>query len=109
MVSLFKSDWEAARRGRRIQYYNNFLVKLTAKKLNLRADGANTVLMGRVAIPKRNPNVKAAAEIVAYRYLKRSASNFYEMLEKMTVKAYIAYIHKNTDKAGKVPIPGRKT
>lgn len=88
------------------EFFNSTLVQMTARKLNLTADVANSMLMSRVAVPTRGNKGKATSEMVAYRYLKRSVSHFFEMLAKTAVKAYVNFIHEHTDMGGRVSMPG---
>lgn len=92
-----KSEWAEAEQAWKTypatEYFNTTLVRLTARKLYLTAEGAHAVLIGRVSVPTRGNKGKATTEMVAYRYLKRSVSPFFEMLGKTAVKAYVAYIH----------------
>lgn len=44
--------------------------------------------------------------MVAYRYLKRSVSHFFEMQGKTAVKAQVRLIHDKTDLGSRVPMPG---
>lgn len=105
-----KSKWVAAESAWQAypvrEFYNSTLVRMAARKLNLTTDGANSMLMSRVAVPTRGNKVKATSKMVAYRYLKRRVSQFFEMLGKTAVKAYVNFIHERTDMGGRVPMPG---
>lgn len=84
------------------------LVKLVCERLGLTEAEANAKLLTRIPSGKRKDS-KAPATIVAYRYLKRAISHFYENLGKGAVKAFVSSINESTSMGKQIPVRSTKT
>lgn len=91
-----------------MEEHNATLARLVAKRLGLSPEEANAKLLERIPSSKRK-NSKAPATVVAYRYLKRSVSHFYENLGKAAVKAFVSNVNESTGMAQQVPVNGSST
>lgn len=84
------------------------LVMLVRHRLYLTEAEANAKLLSRIPSGKRT-NSKVPATIVAYRFLKRAISHFYENLGKAAVKSFVSSIKDITDKGKQLPVKGSTT
>lgn len=91
-----------------MESHNATLVQLVSARLDISPDAANEKLLERIPSSKRK-NSRSPATVVAYRYLKRSVSHFYENLGKAAVKAFIASVNESTGMAQQVPVRGSST
>lgn len=84
------------------------LVQLVRERLNLTDAEANAKLLTRIPSGKREGS-KAPSTIVAYGYLKRAISHFFENLGKAAVKAFVSSINDTTGMGKQLPIKGSRT
>lgn len=84
------------------------LVRLVAERLGVTPEEASVKLLTRIPSSKRK-NSKSPATVVAYRYLKRAVSHFYENLGKAAVKAFISSVNESTGMGKQVPVKGSRT
>lgn len=88
--------------------HNATLVDLVSNRLEITAGEANAKLMGRVKVPKRKADGRSDT-VVAYRYLKRTVSHFYEGLGRAAVKAFISSVKESTGMGSEVAVRGSRT
>lgn len=88
--------------------HNATLVQLVSDQLGVSASEANSKLMGRIKVPKRKRDGKCDT-MVAYRYLKRTVSHFYEGLGKAAVKGFLASVKESTGMGTEVAVRGSTT
>lgn len=100
-----KSAWDVYKP---MEEHHSTLVHLVSARLDITTDEASAKLLLRVPSSKRK-NSKSPATVVAYRYLKRAVSHFYENLGKAAVKAFISAINEHTGMGRQVPVKGSAT
>ncbi|KAK1863755.1 hypothetical protein I4F81_006309 [Pyropia yezoensis] len=88
--------------------HNLTLVDLVAGHLGITEEEANAKLMTRIPSSRRR-NSRASSTIVAYRYLRRAVSHFYENLGKAAVKGFISSVNDSTGMARQVLVTGSRT
>lgn len=91
-----------------MEAHNATLVRLVARRLSLTEGEANAKLMGRIRVPKRKVDGRTNT-MVAYRYLKRTVSHFYEGLGKAAVNAFLSSIKRSTGMGRNVSVRGSRT
>lgn len=100
-----ESAWDAYKP---MEEHNTYLVTLVAETLGVTREEANAKLMTRIPSSRRR-NSRAATTVVAYRYLRRAVSHFYESLGKAAVKAFISSINDSTGMGRQVLLSGSRT
>lgn len=88
--------------------HNARLVDLVADRLDISTGEANSKLMARVSVPKRKAS-GTSSMMVAYRYLKRTVSHFYEGLGRAAIKAFLASVKESTGMGREVAVRGSRT
>lgn len=88
--------------------HNATLVHLVSARLEVSESEANAKLMGRIKVPKRKANGRSDS-MVAYRYLKRTVSHFYEGMGKAAVKAFLSTVKESTGMGTLVSARGSRT
>lgn len=78
-----------------MEEHHSTLVQLVGERLDLTHEEASAKLLVRIPSSKRS-NSKTPSTVVAYRYLKRAVSHFYENLGKAAVKAFVSSINEST-------------
>lgn len=91
-----------------VDVHNAKLVQLVSDHLGVSTSEANSTLMGRIKVPKRKRDGKSDT-MVAYRYLKRTVSHFYEGLGRAAVKGFLASVKQSTGMGTEVAARGRTT
>lgn len=100
-----ESAWDAYKP---MEEHNTALVTLVADHLRITREEANARLMTRIPSSRRRKS-RAATTVVAYRYLRRAVSHFYESLGKAAVKAFFCSINDSTGMGRQVLLSGSRT
>lgn len=91
-----------------MEEHNRTLVGLVSAHLGIPEEEANAKLMTRIPSSRRR-NSRASTTIVAYRYLRRAVSHFYENLGKAAVKAFVSSINESTGMGRQVLVARSRT